>query len=72
MKAKIVTTQYSTRCEIFYPSGERYVCYNCGEQQFTWIQTDYVVCLDCGKQQPLELSWKRVDGEYIGVEMMPF
>jgi hypothetical protein len=63
LEACITNSNMRTRLTLHHASGELYECEridegeNCGGTIFTFIQTDYVVCLKCGKQQPLVLGW---------------
>ena len=63
LEACITNSDSKTRLTMHHPDGSLYECEqldegeNCGATNFTFIQSDYVVCLTCGKQQPFELDW---------------
>lgn len=58
LRAQIINSSHSTKFQILDDEEKQTVlCADCGHHEFTWIQTDYVVCLDCSKRQPYELKW---------------
>ncbi len=57
LKAEIISST-GLKLKIFDETKQEITCDECSFNEFTFIQTDFVVCLDCGKPQPYELVWQ--------------